>query len=101
MIKQSKLRVDLLIDKSEIDKIIIFFMIIEALMLFKSRKMHFKMSFALNISSIDENDFAQLFKMIESSIDKIYKSSIDDFVKTRDFTYKSTLIIIFSISTNV
>ena len=101
MIKWNKLRVDLFVDELKIDKTIIFFIIIEASMLFKSRKINFKMSFVSNVSSIDENDFVQFFKMIESLIDKICKSSIDDFVKIRDFIYKLILIIVFSISTNV
>ena len=101
MIKRNKLRVDLLVDESEIDKMIIFLMIIEASMLLKSRKVHFKMSFVSNVSSIDENDFIQFFKTIKSSTDEIRKSLIDDFAETRDFIYKSILIIVFSISTNV
>ena len=101
MIEQNKLRVDLLVDESKIDKMIIFFIIIEMSMLFKSQKINLKMSFVLNVSSINENDFVQFFKIIESSTDETRKSSIDDFVEIRDFTYKSILIIIFNISTNV
>ena len=63
--------------------------------------MHFKMLFASNVSSADENDSTQFFKVIESSIDEARKSSIDDFAEIRDFTYKLILIIVLSISTDV
>ena len=101
MIERNKLRVDLFVDELKIDKMIIFFMIIEASMLLKLRKINFKMSFILNVSSTDENDFIQFFKTIELSINEIYKSLINDFAEICNFTYKSILIIVFSISTDV